>query len=77
MAVVRICMCSCGHLGIQETEASPLCRVCGTDDVDWLNMDADDLEMDLKHALELLPALNVEKKDGEDEDECEKASSMD
>ncbi len=55
--VVRICMCSCGHFGVQEVEAKPLCHVCGTDDVDWINVDAKDLKVDLDKATELLPSL--------------------
>ena len=63
--IVRICMCPCGHFGIQEAEESPLCRVCGTDDVDWMNVDSEDLKLDLEHAAELLPNLS-EKKEHEE-----------
>lgn len=65
MAVIRICMCSCGRFGIQETDADPVCHACGTEDVDWINMDAEDLKIDLEGALELLPGLGEESKDGE------------
>lgn len=57
MAVVRICVCPCGHFGVQDVDDAPACRVCGTDDVDWMNVDADNLESDLDEAVNALPGL--------------------
>ena len=64
MATIRVCLCPCGHFGIQEAEAAPSCHACGSEDVDWINVDSDDLKKDLGEALELLPDISGEEDDG-------------
>jgi hypothetical protein len=53
-------------MGVQETEADPVCHACGTDDVDWLNIDSEDLKEDLATMQETLPNLEEKEKEHEE-----------
>lgn len=74
MSIIRVCLCPCGRLGIQEVEAAPCCHACGTDDVDWLNVDSGDLGGDLEHAQSTLPGLCSGKEEKPEEKSEEKPS---
>jgi len=57
MPVVRLCICPCGRVSVQEVTEDALCYKCGTyyqTSIDWFNLDADELKPDLQNALETL-----------------------
>jgi len=55
--VIRICMCACGHFGVQDVEEMPTCLTCGTEDVDWINVESKDLKADLATATSTLSTM--------------------
>jgi len=55
MSVIRLCVCPCGRVSVQEPDEDPLCHKCGDryqSEIDWFNLDAGDLKKDLKTAIE-------------------------
>lgn len=53
MSTVRLCVCPCGHLSVQEIEEEPVCHSCGTyyaGSIDWFNLDLATLVEDLELA---------------------------
>ena len=48
---VRICICHCGRVGVQEVDEDPLCYKCGASPEDWFNLDAGELKEDLINAV--------------------------
>lgn len=62
MISVTVCLCGCGHFSIHEAEfegieVEPTCKSCGSNDVDWMTVNSDDLEEDLENAQETLAEL--------------------
>lgn len=60
MATVRLCICPCGHLGVQEITEDPLCHSCGEENkenIDWFNMEAETLVEDLEFARDVIEGL--------------------
>jgi len=54
MSVIRLCICPCGRVSVQEPDVDPLCHKCGDryqDEIDWFNLDGADLIDDLKTAI--------------------------
>jgi len=64
MAVIRLCICPCGRISVQEPDEDPLCYKCGDRhqaEIDWFNLDAGELKEDLKHAIEVSNTFEDEK----------------
>ena len=56
MAVIRLCICPCGRISVQEPNEDPACYKCGSryqSEIDWFNLDAKDLKDDLQYAIEI------------------------
>ena len=52
--IVKLCICHCGHVWIQEVEESPLCDRCeeeNTQNIDWFNISLETLERDVKQIV--------------------------
>jgi hypothetical protein len=67
MAVIRLCICPCGRVSVQEPDEDPACYKCGgrhQDQIDWFNLDAGELKEDLAHALSLAVTFQDIKQTG-------------
>ena len=56
MAIIRLCICPCGRISVQEPDEDPSCHKCGNryaTEIDWFNLDAGDLKEDLQNAIEM------------------------
>jgi hypothetical protein len=54
MSTIRLCVCPCGRVSIQEPAEDPSCHKCGdryANDIDWFNFDAGELKEDFEYAL--------------------------
>ena len=58
MSVIRLCICPCGRVSVQEPDVDPLCYKCGgrypSEEFEWVNLDAVELKEDLENALEII-----------------------
>jgi len=66
--IARLCICqACNTVSVQEAEEKAICGKCGGEDVDWTNLDVEELKHDLRDSLVLLEAWGrkEEVQDGE------------
>jgi len=64
MSLIRLCICPCGRVSVQETDKDILCYKCGDryqPEITSFNLDAKDLKVDLTHALELANTFHDKK----------------
>jgi len=57
---VRLYFCSCGKVGLLWPSLSPSCQQCGSTDLDWLIVWREQIEVDLRLALERLEIMDQE-----------------
>lgn len=57
---VRLYICSCGKVGVLWPSVVPVCQHCGSTDLDWSLVWREQVEVDLRLALENLEAMDQE-----------------
>jgi hypothetical protein len=70
MAVIRLCICPCGRISVQEPDADPSCYKCGDryqSEIDWFNLDAGELKEDFAIAIDVAGKFHDEKEADEPE----------
>ena len=60
--LLRVYICCCGHVGIQDIEKTPECSICAnSSDLDWLNVELDTFKADLEAMQQDFEILNQEE----------------
>lgn len=57
---VRLYICSCGKIGVLLPTVAPVCQHCGGIDLDWRIVWREQIEVDLRLALERLETMDQE-----------------